>query len=374
MQARHAVAGERALPLLPDAARGRRDAGRARAGIAWHAGRAADRQCAGVGNHRTGRDQAEVGGTGDCSRSLARKRSVHEDQRRRRADRMRLRQGPVRPGEAHRQGNDRYGAQYAGRYRSLSEDGLGDTRLFDLTGKAALVTGASGGIGGAIARMLHKQGATVTLSGTRSDVLEQLKGTMGERTHVVTAKMDDAADIDRLAKEAEAAMGGKLDILVNNAGITRDNISMRMKDEEWEKVLLVNLTGTFRLIRATMRGMMKRRFGRVINITSIVGVTGNPGQANYAAAKAGLIGMSKSLAQELASRSITVNCIAPGFIATPMTDVLTDEQKKGILGRVPADRLGTPEEIAASVVYLASDEAAYVTGQTLHINGGMAMI
>jgi 3-oxoacyl-[acyl-carrier protein] reductase len=246
--------------------------------------------------------------------------------------------------------------------------------MFDLTGKAALVTGASGGIGGAIARMLHNQGATVTLSGTRGDALEQLKSTMGERTHVVAAKMDDAADIDRLAKEAEAAMGGKLDILVNNAGITRDNISMRMKDEEWEKVLQVNLTGTFRLIRATMRGMMKRRFGRVINITSIVGVTGNPGQANYAAAKAGLIGMSKSLAQELASRSITVNCVAPGFIATPMTDVLTDDQKKGILGRVPAGRLGTPEEIAAGVVYLASDEAAYVTGQTLHINGGMAMI
>jgi 3-oxoacyl-[acyl-carrier protein] reductase len=246
--------------------------------------------------------------------------------------------------------------------------------MFDLTGKAALVTGASGGIGGAIARMLHKQGATVTLSGTRTEALEQLKSAMGERTHVVAARMDDAADIDRLAKEAEAAMGGKLDILVNNAGITRDNISMRMKDEEWEKVLQVNLTGTFRLIRATMRGMMKRRFGRIINITSIVGVTGNPGQANYAAAKAGLIGMSKSLAQELASRSITINCVAPGFIATPMTDVLTEEQKKGILSRVPADRLGTPEEIAAGVVYLASDEAAYVTGQTLHINGGMAMI
>ena len=246
--------------------------------------------------------------------------------------------------------------------------------MFDLTGKAALVTGASGGIGGAIARMLHGQGATVTLSGTRADALEQLKSAMGERTHVVAARMDDAADIDRLAKEAEAAMGGKLDILVNNAGITRDNISMRMKDEEWEKVLQVNLTGTFRLIRATMRGMMKRRFGRILNITSIVGGTGNPGQANYAAAKAGLIGMSKSLAQELASRSITVNCVAPGFIATPMTDVLTDEQKKGILSRVPADRLGTPEEVAAGVVYLASDEAAYVTGQTLHINGGMAMI
>jgi 3-oxoacyl-[acyl-carrier protein] reductase len=245
--------------------------------------------------------------------------------------------------------------------------------MFDLTGQTALVTGASGGIGGAIARALHRQGATVTLSGTRADALEKLKGELGERVHVITARMDDAADIDRMIKEAEAAMG-KIDILVNNAGITRDNISMRMKDEEWEKVLQVNLTGTFRLTRAAMRGMMRRRFGRVINITSIVGVTGNAGQANYAAAKAGLIGMSKSLAQELASRAITVNCVAPGFIATPMTDVLTDEQKKGILGRVPADRLGTPDEIAAGVVYLASDEAAYVTGQTLHINGGMAMI
>jgi len=245
--------------------------------------------------------------------------------------------------------------------------------MFDLSGKTALVTGASGAIGGAIARALHKQGATVTLSGTRVDALEKLKGELGDRAHVIAARMDDAADIDRLVKEAEAAMG-KIDILVNNAGITRDNISMRMKDEEWEKVLQVNLTGTFRLTRATMRGMMRRRHGRVINITSILGVTGNPGQANYAAAKAGLIGMSKSLAQELASRAITVNCVAPGFIATPMTDVLTDEQKKGILGRVPADRLGTPDEIAAGVVYLASDEAAYVTGQTLHINGGMAMI
>src|ERR1700704_5384856 len=218
--------------------------------------------------------------------------------------------------------------------------------MFDLSGKAALVTGASGGIGGAIARALHKQGATVTLSGTRAEALEQLKISLAERAHVIAARMDDAAAIDRLAKEAE----------------------------EWEKVLQVNLTGTFRLTRATMRGMMRRRFGRVISITSVVGVTGNPGQVNYAAAKAGLIGMSKSLAQELASRSITVNCLAPGFIATPMTDVLSDEQKKGILARVPADRLGTPDEIAAGVVYLASDEAAYVTGQTLHINGGMAMI
>jgi 3-oxoacyl-[acyl-carrier protein] reductase len=245
--------------------------------------------------------------------------------------------------------------------------------MFDLSGKTALVTGASGGIGGAIARLLHKQGAAVTLSGTRADALEQLKASLGERAHVVAAKMDDAADIERLAKEAEAAMG-KIDILVNNAGITRDNLSMRMKDEEWEKVLQVNLTGTFRLIRAVTRGMMRRRHGRIVNITSVVGVTGNAGQANYAAAKAGLIGMSKSLAQELASRAITVNCLAPGFIATPMTDSLSDDQRKAILGRVPADRLGTPDEIAAGVVYLASDEAAYVTGQTLHINGGMAMI
>ncbi|HEU5097297.1 MAG TPA: 3-oxoacyl-[acyl-carrier-protein] reductase [Reyranella sp.] len=245
--------------------------------------------------------------------------------------------------------------------------------MFDLSGKAALITGASGGIGGAIARALHAQGAAVTLSGTRADALEQLRGMLGERAHVVAARMDDPADIERLARDAEAAMG-KIDILVNNAGITRDNISMRMKDEEWESVLQVNLTGAFRLTRAAMRGMMKRRSGRVINITSVVGVTGNPGQANYAAAKAGLIGMSKSLAQELASRGITVNCLAPGFIATPMTDVLTDEQKKAILGRVPAGRLGTAAEIAAAVVFLASDEAAYVTGQTVHINGGMAMI
>ncbi|SJZ57405.1 3-oxoacyl-[acyl-carrier-protein] reductase [Enhydrobacter aerosaccus] len=245
--------------------------------------------------------------------------------------------------------------------------------MFDLSGKTALVTGATGGIGGAIARALHAQGATVALAGTRADALDQLKTALGERAHAIAARMDDPADIERLAKEAEAAMG-KIDILVNNAGITRDNISMRMKDEEWEKVLQVNLTGTFKLTRAVMRGMMKRRLGRVINITSIVGVTGNPGQANYAAAKAGLIGMSKSLAQELASRGITVNCIAPGFIATPMTDVLTEEQRKTILTRVPAGRLGTSEEIAAGVVYLSSDEAAYVTGQTLHINGGMAMI
>jgi 3-oxoacyl-[acyl-carrier protein] reductase len=244
--------------------------------------------------------------------------------------------------------------------------------MFDLTGKAALVTGASGGIGGAIARALHGQGAAVTVSGTRTEALSSLKAELGERTHLVAARMDDAADIDRLAKEAEAAMG-KIDILVNNAGITRDNIAMRMKDEEWERVLQINLTGAFRLARAVMRGMIRRRFGRIVSITSVVGVTGNPGQANYAASKAGLVGMSKSLAQELASRNITVNCVAPGFIATPMTDVLSEDQKKAILARVPGARLGTPEEVAAGVVYLASDEAAYVTGQTLHINGGMAM-
>src|SRR6187455_545692 len=230
--------------------------------------------------------------------------------------------------------------------------------MFDLTGKAALVTGASGGIGGPIARALHAQGAIVTLSGTRADALEQLKASLGERAHVVAAKMDDAADIERLAKEADAAMG-KIDILVNNAGITRDNLSMRMKDEEWEKVLQVNLTGTFRLIRAALRGMMRRRHGRVVNITSIVGVTGNPGQANYAAAKAGMIGMSKALAQELASRQITVNCVAPGFIETAMTDALTEEQKARILPVVPAGKLGTPLDIAAAVVYLASDEGSY---------------
>ena len=245
--------------------------------------------------------------------------------------------------------------------------------MFDLTGKSALVTGASGGIGGAIAKGLHRQGASVVLSGTRAEALEALKAEMGERAHVITAKMDDAADLERLVKESEAAMG-KVDILVNNAGITRDMLALRLKDEDWLKVLEINLTGAFRLSRAVMRGMMRRRFGRIITITSVVGVTGNPGQANYAASKAGLIGMSKSLAAEVASRGITVNCLAPGFIATPMTDKLTDEQKAMILNRVPAERLGTPDDIAAGVVYLASDEAAYVTGQTLHINGGMAMI
>jgi 3-oxoacyl-[acyl-carrier protein] reductase len=243
--------------------------------------------------------------------------------------------------------------------------------------RIAYVTGGMGGIGTAICRRLSQVGHTVIAGcGPGSTRRERWLAEMRAAGCDVHASEGNVADWDstKRAFDAVRAEVGPIDILVNNAGITRDNLSMRMKDEDWEKVLQVNLTGTFRLTRAVMRGMMRRRHGRVVNITSVVGVTGNPGQANYAAAKAGLIGMSKSLAQELASRAITVNCVAPGFIATPMTDVLTDDQKKGILGRVPADRLGTPEEIAAGVVYLASDEAAYVTGQTLHINGGMAMI
>lgn len=245
--------------------------------------------------------------------------------------------------------------------------------MFDLTGKHALVTGATGGIGGEIAEALHARGATVALSGTRREALEALKAKLGERAEVFPADLGDRASVDALVPDVEKAFG-KLDILVNNAGITRDNLFMRMKDEEWDRVMEVNLTSAFRLSRAVLRGMMKRRFGRIIGITSVVGVTGNPGQGNYAAAKAGMIGMSKSLAQEVASRNITVNTVAPGFIETAMTHVLDDKQKEAILTRVPAGRLGQASEIAASVVYLASDEAAYVTGQTMHINGGMAMI
>jgi 3-oxoacyl-[acyl-carrier protein] reductase len=245
--------------------------------------------------------------------------------------------------------------------------------MFDLGGKAALVTGASGGIGAAIASALHRCGATVTLSGTRGEVLEELKAKLGERAHVAVANLGDPEDVEKLVPAAEAAMGS-LDILVNNAGITRDNLAMRMKDAEWQGVIDVNLTAAFRLSRAVLRGMMKRRYGRIIGITSVVGVTGNAGQANYAAAKAGMIGLAKALAQEVASRNITVNCVAPGFIETAMTEALNDKQKEGILGTVPAGRLGKPEEIAAAVVYLASSEASYVTGQTIHVNGGMAMI
>lgn len=245
--------------------------------------------------------------------------------------------------------------------------------MLDLKGKRALVTGASGGIGQAIATALHAQGAQVALSGTRADVLDAAAARLGEGSHAIPANLSDRDSPARLVGEASEAMGG-LDILVNNAGITRDNIALRLKDEDWEAVMRLNLGAAFRLSRAALRGMMKARWGRIINITSIVGVTGSAGQANYAAAKAGLIGMSKSLAQEVASRGVTVNCVAPGFIETPMTDVLSEAQKEQILDRVPMSRLGSPEEIACGVVYLASQEAAYITGQTLHINGGMAMI
>jgi 3-oxoacyl-[acyl-carrier protein] reductase len=245
--------------------------------------------------------------------------------------------------------------------------------MFDLTGKKALITGATGGIGAAIAKALHANGATVTLSGTRATVLEEVKASLEDRAHTLTCNLSDPDDVEKLIPAAQAAMDG-LDILVNNAGITRDNLAMRMKREDWQAVLDVNLTAAFTLTKNCMRTMMKQRWGRVINITSVVGVTGNAGQANYAASKAGMIGMSKSLAQELASRNITVNCIAPGFIETAMTDELNDKQKEAILASVPAGRLGHTDEIAAGAVYLASEEAAYVTGQTLHINGGMAML
>ena len=245
--------------------------------------------------------------------------------------------------------------------------------MFDLSGKTALVTGATGGIGGAIAKSLHAQGATVGISGTRENVLAEVASELGDRVHVLPCNLGDTDAVDALPKQAEEALG-QVDILVNNAGITRDNIFMRMKDEEWDQVLAVNLTASFRLSRGLMRGMMKRRWGRIIGITSVVGVTGNPGQANYAAAKAGMIGMTKSIAQEVASRGITVNCVAPGFIQTAMTDVLDDGQKEAISTRIPAGRLGTSDEIAAAALYLASEEAAYVTGQTIHVNGGMAMI
>jgi 3-oxoacyl-[acyl-carrier protein] reductase len=245
--------------------------------------------------------------------------------------------------------------------------------MFDLSGKTALVTGASGGIGQSIAEALHAQGAVVVLTGTREAVLQDLAAKLSERTHVIVANLSDPAAADQLVKQTEETAGG-LDILVNNAGLTRDMLLMRMKDEDWQTVLDVNLTAGFRLARASLRGMMKRRWGRIIGITSIVGVTGNPGQANYAASKAGMIGFSKSLAQEVASRGITVNCVAPGFIDTAMTDVLNDQQKTKLLDSIPAGRLGLPQDIAAATLYLASAEASYVTGQTLHVNGGMAMI
>ncbi|CAN5519850.1 3-oxoacyl-[acyl-carrier-protein] reductase [soil metagenome] len=245
--------------------------------------------------------------------------------------------------------------------------------MFDLTGRTALVTGATGGIGGAIARALHTQGATVSISGTRREALETLAGELKERVHVLPCNLSDMADVETLVPSAEKAMG-QLDILVANAGITRDNLFVQLRDEDFDDVIRVNLTATFRLARAATKLMMRKRFGRIIAITSVVGVTGNAGQGNYAASKAGLIGMMKSVGAEYARRNVTANCIAPGFIATPMTDVLNEKQREGVLAKVPAGRLGTPEDIAAAAVYLASNEAAYVTGQTIHVNGGMAMI
>jgi 3-oxoacyl-[acyl-carrier protein] reductase len=245
--------------------------------------------------------------------------------------------------------------------------------MFNLTGKCALVTGASGGIGGEIARALHGAGAKVLLAGTRRGALDELAGTLGDRAFVATANLADPAAPDALVKAAEEAMG-QLDILVNNAGLTRDGLALRMKDEDWQTVIDVDLTAGFRLARAALRGMMRRRWGRIVSITSVVGQTGNPGQANYAAAKAGLVGMSKALAAEVASRGITVNCVAPGFIATAMTEVLPTEQRERLSGAIPMGRIGTPEEVAACALFLASEEARYVTGHTLHVNGGLAMV
>src|SRR6266545_3527774 len=244
--------------------------------------------------------------------------------------------------------------------------------MFDLTGKTALVTGATGGIGGAIARAFHQQGAAVAISGTRREALDQLAGELKDRVHVLPCNLADKVEVEALVPKAEEAMG-QLDILVANAGITKDNLFVQLRDEDWDQVVAVNLTATFRLTRAAVRGMMRRRFGRIIGITSVVGVTGNAGQGNYTATKAGLIGMTKALAQEYAKRGVTANCIAPGFITTPMTDKLNDKQREAILARVPAGRLGSGADVATAAVYLASDEAGYVTGQTLHINGGMAM-
>ncbi len=245
--------------------------------------------------------------------------------------------------------------------------------MFELTGKTALITGATGAIGGSIARMLHAQGATVALSGTRKEMLDRLAAELGGRAQVLPCNLAYSAATEALVPGAEAAMG-QLDILVANAGVTKDNLFVQLRDEDWEQVISINLSATFRLARAAVRGMMRRRFGRIIAITSVVGTTGNPGQANYAAAKAGITGMVKAIAQEYAKRGVTANCVAPGFIVTPMTDKLNDKQREGILEKIPANRAGTTGEVAAAVAFLASNEAAYVTGQTLHVNGGMAMI
>jgi 3-oxoacyl-[acyl-carrier protein] reductase len=245
--------------------------------------------------------------------------------------------------------------------------------MFSLTGKTALITGASGGIGGAIAKTLHAAGVKTVISGTRKEALDALNAELGGTAIVLTCNLSDPASIDTLLKDAEAALGS-IDILVNNAGVTRDNLSLRMKDEEWQQVIDVNLTATFRLVRGAMKGMLKRRSGRVINVTSIVGTMGNPGQANYCASKAGITGMSKAIAQEVASRNVTINCIAPGFIKTAMTDALNEDQRKRITGSIPAQRLGLPEDVAGAVLFLASDAANYITGQTIHVNGGLLMV
>jgi 3-oxoacyl-[acyl-carrier protein] reductase len=245
--------------------------------------------------------------------------------------------------------------------------------MFELTGKTALITGATGAIGAAIARTLHRQGATVAISGTRSDVLGRLAADLGDRVHVLPCNLADAAATDALVPSAEQAMG-QLDVLVANAGVTKDNLFVQLRDEDWDQVIAINLSSTFRLTRAAVRGMMRRRFGRIVAITSVVGATGNPGQANYVAAKAGITGMIKSIAQEYAKRGVTANCVAPGFVLTPMTEKLNDKQREAILARIPANRAGTVEEVAAAVAFLATNEAGYVTGQTLHVNGGMAMI
>ncbi len=244
--------------------------------------------------------------------------------------------------------------------------------MFDLSGKTALVTGATGAIGGAIARALHGQGATVALSGTRREQLDQLAGELGERVHVLPCDLSDGAAVEALVPGAEAAMG-KLDILVANAGMNRDNLFVSLKNDDWDRVIAVNLTATFKMTRAAVSTMMRRRFGRIIGISSVVGFTGNPGQGNYTASKAGMVGMMKSVAAEYAKRNVTANCIAPGIIASAMTDKLNDKQRETIMAKVPAGKLGTPADVAAAAVYLASDEAAYVTGQTIHVNGGMAM-
>ena len=245
--------------------------------------------------------------------------------------------------------------------------------MFELTGRTALVTGATGTIGATIARSLHDQGATVAISGTRREVLDKLAAELGGRVHILPANLADATETEALVPRAEEAMG-QLDILVANAGVTRDNLLVQLRDEDWEQVIAINLSATFRLSRAAVRGMMRRRFGRVIAITSVVGITGNPGQANYVAAKAGITGMIKAMAQEYAKRGVTANCVAPGFIVTPMTDKLNDKQREAIVAKIPASRAGTPAEVAVAVVFLASNEAGYVIGQTLHVNGGMAMI